>query len=154
LPGGRLEVAVLAGRSATEVMDAVVEAVRPVDGTQDGEASRISIKEALSELLSKFPDATLLDLTEVQRMFAVERYVANDVFRRFILDVGKAIQDKAPTVKAALSCLKEAKDYIKATVAASFKKVSGGAALTGRQVAKLAESALKETFQVFESYAQ
>ena len=154
LPGGNLDIAVLSGRSAIDVMDAVVEAVRPTDGTQDAEASRAAIKEALSELLTKFPDAALLDLTEAQRMFAVERYVDLDVYHRFWLDVGKTIQDKAPSVKAGLARLKEVKDYIKETVAAAFKKAGGAAALTRQKVAKLAQDALKETFTVFESYAK
>ena len=38
--GNPLDPALVAGKSADEVMDAVVEAVRPVDGTQDAEASR------------------------------------------------------------------------------------------------------------------
>ena len=154
LPGGTLDAAVLSGRSANEVMDAVVEAVRPTDGTQDAEASRVAIKDALSELLTKFPDAVLLELTEVQRLFAVERYVALDVFRRFMLDVGKTIQDKAPTAKAGLARLKEAKDYIKETVAAAFKKVGIATGLTRQKVVALAKDALKETFAVFESYVK
>ena len=56
-PGNELDPAVLASRSADEVMSAVVEAVRPVDGTQDAEASRAAIGKALSELLTQFPDA-------------------------------------------------------------------------------------------------
>ena len=154
LPGGNLDVAVLSGRSANEVMDAVVEAVRPIDGTQDAEASRVAIKEALAELLTKFPDAALLELSEAQRMFAVERYVAVDVFRRFSLDVGKTIQDKAPTIKAGLVRLKEVRDYIKETVSAAFKKVGSAASLTASKVAMLSSAALKETFTVFESYAK
>ena len=154
LPGGNLDAAVLSGRSANDVMDAVVEAVRPTDGTQDAEASRSAIKEALSELLTKFPDAALLELTEAQRMFAVERYVALDVFHRFWLDVGKTIQDKAPSVKAGLARLREVKDYIKETVAAAFKKAGGVTGLTRQKVTKLAKDALRETFTVFDSYAQ
>jgi hypothetical protein len=154
LPGGSLDAAVLAGRSASDVMDAVVEAVRPIDGTQDAEASRAAIKDSLSELLTKFPDAELLDLTEAQRLFAVERYVAHDVYRRFRLDVGKAIQDKAPSAQSGLARLREVKDYIKETVAAAFKKVGSAAALTRREVGKLVRGALKETFAVFESYSQ
>lgn len=154
LPGSTLDAAVLSGRTADEVMNAVVEAVRPVDGTQDAEASRIAVKEALSELLTKFPDAALLELTEDQRLFAVERYVAHDVYRRFRLDVGMAIQDKAPGAIAGLARLKEVREYIKEIVSAAFHKLGEAAALTGRRVAKLAQSALKETFTVFESYSQ
>lgn len=154
LPGGNLDAIVLSGRSADEVMNAVVEAVRPIDGTQDAEASRYAIKDALSELLTKFPDATLLDLTEDQRLFAVERYVAYDVYRRFRLDVGMAIQEKAPTVQAGLGRLKEVKEYIKETVSAAFRKIGSAARLTSREVARLAQRVLKETFGVFESYSQ
>jgi hypothetical protein len=125
LPGGNLDAAVLSGRSANEVMNAVVEAIRPIDGTQDAEASRAAIKDALSELLTKFPDATLLELTEAQRIFAVERYVAHDVYRRFRLDVGKTIQDKALSVQAGLARLKEVKDYIKETVSRGIQEARG-----------------------------
>ena len=153
-PGQEVDVAALSVRSADEVMSAVVEAVRPVDGTQDAEASRAAIKDALSELLTKYPDATLLELTEDQRVFAAERYVAHDVYRRFRLDLGKTIQDRAPTVQAGLARLKEVKEYIKETVSAAFRRVGRTASPTSRQLAKLAQEVLKETFSVFESYSQ
>jgi len=154
LPGGALDAVVLVGRSASEIMNAVVEAVRPLDGTLDGEASRVAIKDALSELLTRYPDAALLDLTEEQRLFAVERYVAGDVYRRFQLDVGKTIQDKAPTARAALARLKEVRDYVRETVSAAFRKFVTGSTLTARQLARVVQSSLKEAFGVFESYLQ
>ena len=60
--GSPLDPALLSGRSVDDIMDAVVEAVRPVDGTQDAEASRAAIRDALAELLTRFPDADLLSL--------------------------------------------------------------------------------------------
>jgi hypothetical protein len=53
--------ALLVGRTASEIMDAVVEAVGPADGTQDAEASRKAIRGCLSEILERYPDANLLD---------------------------------------------------------------------------------------------
>lgn len=154
-PGSPLDPALLAGRTAREVMDAVVEAVRPADGTQDAEANRTAIKDALSELLTMFPEADLLNLTEDQRGVAIERFVAIDVYRRTVLDIGKTIQEKAPTATVGLSRLKEVKDYIKQTVAAAFRKLraAGGRVTTGR-VNQFVSVALGETFQVFEAYAQ
>jgi|SRR5579864_2629621 len=152
-PGSLLDPAVLAGRSAREVMDAIVEAVRPADGTQDAEASRAAIKDALSEVLTMFPDADLLNLTADQRDVAIERFVAIDVYRRTALDIGKTIQDKAPTATVALARLKEVKDYIKQTVAAAFRKLRGsGQRLTSGRVNQVIRAALGETFQVFEAY--
>jgi hypothetical protein len=152
-PGSPLDPALLAGRSAREVMDAIVEAVRPADGTQDAEASRAAIKNALSELLTMFPDADLLNLTEDQRGAAIERFVAIDVYRRAVLDIGKTIQEKAPTATVCLARLKEVKDYIKQTVAAAFRKLraAGDRVTTGR-VNQVVRAALGETFQVFEAY--
>ena len=153
--GSPLDPVLLAGRSAREIMDAVVEAVRPADGTQDAEAGRVSIKDALSELLTMFPNADLLNLNEDQRTFTIERFVAIDVFRRFQLDLGKTIQDKAPTAMAALARLKEVRNYIKETIASAFRKLrAAGSRLTTGRVNEFVRDALREAFQVFEGYIQ
>jgi len=154
-PGSPFDPALLAGRSASETMDALVEAVRPIDGTQDAESSRQAIRDALSELLTRFPEADLLNLSEDQRVFAIERYVAVDVYNRFRLDVGKAIQDNAPGVGAALARFKEVKDYIKQTVSAAFRQVrAAGLALSAGRITQMVRQALGETFRVFEDYVR
>jgi hypothetical protein len=154
-PGSPLDPALLAGRSAQEVMNAVVEAVRPVDGTLDAEAGRAAIRDALSELLTRFPEADLLNLSDAERSFAVERYVAFDVFRRFCLDVGKAIQDSAPSAATALSRLKQVRDYVKETVAAAFRKLrDAGRAITSGRVGRVVRDALRDTYEVFEGEAE
>ena len=153
--GSPFDPALLAGRSASEIMDALVEAVRRADGTQDAEASRIAIKNALSEVLIQFPEADLLDLSEDQRMFAIERYVALDVYNRFHLDVGQTIQAKAPTLVTAMMRLKEVRDYIKESVSASIRQLRGaGQAMNARRITQMVGRALSDTFRVFEDYVQ
>jgi hypothetical protein len=154
-PGSPLDPALLAGRSADEIMNAVVEAVRPVDGTQDAEASRAAIRDALSDLLTRFPDADLLNLTPEQRDLVIERFTAHDVFRRFDLDVGQTIREKAPSTTTALSRLKQAREYVKETVAAAFRKLrEAGRSLTAGKISQVVREALRETFEVFEGYAE
>lgn len=149
--GARIDRALLAGRSASEIMDAVVESVGPSDGTQDAEASRKAIRGCLSEVLERYPEANLLELSEEQRAFAVERYVALDVFQRYALDLGKTIQDKAPNPSAVLSRLKEVKEYIRETVSASFRKLkAAGQKLSAGRIAQIVQGALLDAFQVFE----
>ena len=148
-----LDPAVLRGRTADEIMNAVVEAVRPIDGTQDAEADRNAIKDALSQLLDQFPDADMFDLDEDQRSFVVERFVAVDIFNRICLDIAKAIQDKAPTQTVGLSRLREIKNYIRETVSSIFRRVrSTGATLTARRMAAIVNQTIQETFQVFEGF--
>lgn len=122
-PGSPLDPALLAGRSANEIMDAVVEAVRPTDGTQDAEAARSAIKDALSAVLIQYEDADLLNLSEDQRAFAIEQYLSFDLYNRLRLDVGQSIQNKAPTASAALARFKEVKDYVRQTVSAAFRRL-------------------------------
>jgi len=154
-PGSQLDPVLMAGHSVDAVMDAVVEAVRPVDGTQDTEASRAAIKDALADVLTKFPDADLLNLEEQHRELAIERYVASDVFRRFDLDLGKTIRDKAISAVTGLGRLKEVREYIRETVAASFRKLrDAGQRLVAGRITQIVQNALSETFQVFEGYAE
>jgi hypothetical protein len=101
------------------------------------------------------PDADLLNLTGDQRAFAIERFVAVDVFQRLSLDLGKALFEKAPSAATALSRLKQIKDYVKETVAASFRKLrDAGRRLTAGGIGSIVQTALKDTFEVFEGYAE
>lgn len=97
----------------------------------------------------------MINLGEQERSFAIERFVAIDVYRRFHLDLGKTIQDKAPTATAGLARLKQVKDYIKETVAAAFRKLrDAGNLLTTGRVNEVVGAALGDTFQVFEGYVE
>ncbi|HEO1792095.1 TPA: hypothetical protein VAM27_000965 [Acinetobacter baumannii] len=153
--GSVIDPVLLAGKSADEIMDAIVEVVAPIDGTQDTEASRESVKNALCELLEQFPNADLANLDDTQRLFALEKFVADDVFRRIYLDLGQIIQSKAPNVTIGLSRLKEIKDYVKETVAASFRKnTQTGIPIVSNQIKSIVNNAIQETFIVFEEYAE
>jgi hypothetical protein len=143
--------ATLTGRSVDEIVTAIVESVRPVDGTQDAEAGRDALHGALSsELLEQFPNADLLDLSEQERLFVVERYTALDIFNQLALNVGKAMQDKAPSFSAGLARLREMKNYVKQTVAARFRDARrAGAQLSPRAVAGIVRETIQQTFEVF-----
>lgn len=144
----------LVGRTADEIIDAVVEAVRPVDGTQDAEASREAIRDAMTEVLDELPDTNMLDLDDPARMLIIERYVAHDVFHRVALDLGKDIQDNAPSAAAGLSRLKEVKDFVRESIASAFRSLAqNGRALSGPNIAQVVREALSETFKIFEGYA-
>lgn len=145
----------LAGRSTEQIATAIIEAVRPIDGTQDAEAERAAIHDAMSELLDQFPAADLLNLDEEQREFVIERFTAIDVARRFELDVGKHLLEKCATATVAMARLKQMRSYIAQAVAASFRKVKAqGRSLTSGRVAAIVRTALRDTFEVFQGYEE
>jgi hypothetical protein len=150
-----VDAAALAGRSTEEIANAIIEAVRPIDGTQDAEAERAAMHDAMSELLTQYPNADLLNLSDVEREFVIEKFTAIDVARRFELDVGKHLLEKAPTATVALARLKQMRSYIAETVAASFRKLRDqGRILTAGRIARVVQAALRETFEVFEGYEE
>lgn len=153
--GQSLDPALLAGKSSDEVMDALVETACPVNGTQDAEASRNSVKEALSEVLTQFPEADLMDLTPEQREVVIKTFIAEDIFRRVELDIGHTVLEKAPSAAEGLSRLKEIKSYVKETVNESFRKAQRvGQILGSDRINNIITSVLNDAFEVFEGYAE
>ncbi|MFT3697730.1 MAG: hypothetical protein QM831_31615 [Kofleriaceae bacterium] len=148
-----LDPVVLRGQSANDVINAIVEATQPIDGTLDAEARRSSSAEALAELLKNYPDADLFKLTEEQKLAVVETYVANDVFHRIDLDLGKTLQDNAPSIVTAMARHEEIRNYVREAVADSFRRLkAAGQALTRHSMTQIIGAAISETFIVFEGY--
>lgn len=152
--GTELRDALLAsGSDVNVVLDAIVNAASPADGTQDAESSRRAMREALSDLLRWSPDVDFLALTDAQRFFVIERYTALDVYGRFCLDLQRTIMDKSPDPATGLRRLKQVREFIAEHVAAAFRAIrERGTSATTSNVTQLTRDALQATFSVFEEY--
>lgn len=145
----------LAGLSAREVIDAIVDFVSPSDGSQDAESSQHAIAAALSDLLAEQPDVDLGALTSDEIEWVVERHLVYEIHYRVQLDVGRCVLDKAPSPAIAMKRLDEIRDYIQETVASAFReRRSTRAPLTTAEATKMATSVLEDTFAVFEEYVE
>jgi len=143
----------LAGRTAREVIDIIIEAIRPIDGTQDTEISRQSIDAATSDLLTLFPNIELTSLTQNQIEILIEHYVAHDICKRIDLDFGNTVQLKAPNASTAVTRLEEMKDFILAEVRSTFgtHRGQGGGFQRGR-VEAFITNILRDVLHIFEEY--
>lgn len=142
----------LVGKSAHEIFEIVIEVVRPLDGTQDTDASRHALSDARADLFDTWPQIDLLALTEEQADFLVEGYVAHDVCRRIELDIGRNIVAKAPDPATAIQRLETLKSYVMEAVRASFRKLRGAGSIDRTAVRDMTTSAIKDTLDVFEDY--
>ena len=160
LSGGRtppahpdLDPAHLVGRHAREIVDRIAEALSPSDGTQDSEAGRHSISQALSELIRREPSIDLTALTQEQIVLALELFIGSDICRRIELDVGKAIFDRAPDAATAIRRLGQMYRYVRQVVASTFRLWSTEPEPVTQQAAtSLVHRVIQNTFEVFESY--
>ncbi|MFF5079135.1 Qat anti-phage system associated protein QatB [Actinoplanes sp. NPDC000266] len=152
--GSSLRDAALAGAGDVNiVLDAIVDAASPANGTQDGESSRRAVRDALTDLLDRYPDADLLALTDVQREFVIERYAALDVYGRFCLDVQKTIMAKAPDPATGLRRLRQVREFISQEISAAFRSIrKRSGPTTTANVSRLTARALHQTLSVFEDY--
>lgn len=138
---------------ATMLLEAIIEEIRPVDGTFDAEAARRSLWDALSELLTTFPEADLGNLSDHQRWYAVERFVAFEVFNLFCRDMLKTLSARAPDHTTGLRRLAQVQSFINQVVAASFQRLhEADSSPQSRSVGRVVAEALADTFAVFESY--
>lgn len=144
---------VIEGRDVADVVRAVVDAVQPVDGTQDAEASREAIGEALAELLKQDPKADLQQLTDDQRLVVVQEFIARDIFHRLVLDVGGAIKARATTARIYLKRLDQIRSYLRQGIAAAFRRLAAaGHGVTRSRIAALTRQAIADAINVFEEY--
>lgn len=140
---------VLVGLSPSEFADALVDAIRPIDGTQDAEATRDSVARALSDMLDQNADITSLTPQQVDQVTAST--LGYDVALRIELDVGKAIIAKAPTKGDGLERLQEMKDYVREIVAAEYAEERARIGTVGRAaIERISRNAIQQAFEVFE----
>ncbi|MHB9024020.1 MAG: Qat anti-phage system associated protein QatB [Armatimonadota bacterium] len=153
--GGPLDPALLAGRTAPEIVDAIIEAVGATNGTLDAEASRESRKEAFSELYKIYPDADLFNLSEDQRFCVIEQFVSSDIVHRFQLDIGKVILEKSPNLATGLGRLHKVRSYIKQEVSRVFRGLrADGHRPDARRISNIVRDALGRVFRIFGGYVQ
>nr|WP_202800395.1 Qat anti-phage system associated protein QatB [Mycolicibacterium phlei] len=152
--GTDLRDAVLAtGNDINAILDAIADAASPLDGTQDAESSRTAVRDALSALLEEYPDIDVFALTDEQRLFVIERYIALDIFNRFCLDLQTTIVEKSPDLVTGLRRVNQVQEFIVEHVAAAFRDLREyGSSVTSSKIAQLAHDALRTTFSVFEDY--
>jgi hypothetical protein len=150
-----LDPATLRGRSARDICDRIVEAVRPPDGTLDTAASRESIASALSELMRLYPDADLLALTPEQIEIVFECYLGYDTCRRVESDIGLTVYKAAPSASQAALRMNEIKTYVREKVYACFRALrKRGRQLTKAIAASFAARVIEDTFTVFEEFVR
>jgi hypothetical protein len=148
-----LDPGTLTGRSARDVLDAIAAAIRPIDGTQDTEASRQAMDRALIDLLDAFPNADMLALQVGEIDAMIEFFVAHDLCLRIDLDVGRAIQARAPDPATAVRRLEDMKEYVVTSVRDAFRaRRERGERLDRTRAGQLVADVLRDTLSIFEEY--
>ena len=148
-----LEPSHLAGRPAREIVDRIASALSPSTGSLDSEASRLSISQALSELIRRVPTIDLVALTHEQIVLVMQLFISADICRRIEVDVGKTVLVRAPDAPTAVRRLERMCRYVRQVVARAFRnRPASPEPMMQRDASRLASRVIRNTLEIFESY--
>ena len=148
-----LDKASLSGKPAREVGDKIIDAICPVDGSQDAEAQRDSLSRAISDLAEQDANLDLTALKSEQIESLLEMFIGYDISHRIELDIGKAIFAKAANYAAAVKRIEEMRQYVREKVSAAFRALlKKGETLTRKTGTGLMGKVIRDTLSVFEDY--
>lgn len=140
----------LRGLSQAEIIDRLVDALCPADGTQEAEASRDSAARALSDVVG---GDDVLDLSQDRIDQVVRAFLGNDVAHQIASDVGLAVLQKAASAKVGQQRLEEMQDYVREELGRRYderRALSG--ALDRDSAATMSREVISDCFEIFESY--
>lgn len=114
------------GRSSEETLAKIADAIAPAGATNDEAIARDSVIATLDQLYSKIledgGDITALEsLTPDMIKEAVTDYVSIYIFKKWIYELGLAVEKNTVTEKQAIEMETEIKDFINAEVRLSLK---------------------------------
>lgn len=121
-------------------------------GSVDEESCKNSISLALSEFLENNPDADLKKLPDDDIMTIVEFFISEQVFDRFMFDMGPAFEKKEYDPLEIIQVKEEIKDFIDSYVSSEIRKMRQNKNVQSKKSLKiLLEKAIENTFKIFEA---
>jgi len=137
--------------SVREAKDRIIEAIQPVDGSQDTESIRESLNQAIGDMLEIHEDASLDNLTEVQFDTLMSSFIAHEIYSHFMIEVGEALLAKGGS--EGMERANDVLDYVKAEVSRVYETFETRPT-SSREAAGISNSVLEKTFSIFEGYIQ
>lgn len=137
--------------SVQEVADEIVKRTTPSGGSQDEAACQHSMAQAMEDLLAKDPDVDLLNLDDDGIWGLMESFLGNEAFHRLSLDIGQVFESSSLSPRDSVTRMNEMRDYLKSELSARVEALRSGAShATSSELRSILQSALKNTFAVYE----
>jgi hypothetical protein len=140
--------------SAYEVADEIIVQVISTGGSLDEESCRDSIAQAMSDFLAIDADVDLLNMDNDSIWTVIELFMANEAFNRINLDIGQLFESCRYSPREAVSRMNDMRDYLMAEISAQIQELRADTPNpTKAEMNNLLQSAIKNTFEVFEEEA-
>lgn len=137
--------------SAYEIADQIIHQVISSGGSLEEESCRNSMAIAISDLLEINSDINLMSMNNNNIWTIIELFIANEAFNRLYLDIGQSFESAKYSFSEDVSRMNNMKEYLKSEISAQIQILrNDNLNPTKDEINNLLQSALKETFKVFE----
>lgn len=140
--------------SVYEVINAIIVQIIPTGGSFEEESCKHSIAQAMLDFSTINPDADLLSMDNNSIWTVMELFMANEAFNRICFDIGQIFESAKYSQKEIVFRMQDMLEYLKAKISVQIQKLrSETSNPTKAEMNTLLQSAIKNTFEVFEEEA-
>lgn len=142
-------------RNGATILDLAYEIVKHVVrscGSVEEERTEQAMSEAMTEFFLSHQDADIMNLTDAELLTILELFLANEIFKRVIFDIGQIFEnDKIPTPDK-MSKLDELKAYIRSVVTSELNSIYANGCMPNAELdaARIIASGVENVHKVFE----
>jgi len=137
--------------SADEVADEIIDKIITVGGSPEEESCRMSMSQALSDLLVINPDIDLMNMDNNNIWTVMELFMANEAFNRLSFDIGQIFESSKYTPSESVSRMNEMREYLKSEITAQIHDLRSDTANPSKEeINNILQAAVEATFEVFE----
>lgn len=137
--------------SAYEIADEIINQIVSTGGSPEEESCKDSMNQAISELLTIYPDVDLLAMGNDSIWTVMELFIANEAFNRLNFDIGQLFESAKYSPREAVYRMNDMREYLKSEISAQIQDLRTDISNpTTEELNKLLQSALTRTFEIFE----
>jgi hypothetical protein len=137
--------------SAYELADEIIKQMVPTGGSLEEESCKNSMSQALSELLTIYPDIDLFAMDNDSIWTVVELFIANEAFNRLDFDIGQLFESAKYSPIESVSRMNDIKEYLNSEISAQIQELRKDISNPSTdELNKLLQSSLTRTFEIFE----
>ena len=139
--------------NAQEIADEIVKRTTPSGGSLDEVACQESMAQAMGDLLANNPDVNLFNLDDDDIWGLMVSFLGYEAFHRLFLDmdIEQVFKNSSLSPRESVKRMNEMRAYLMAVISVQVKGLrSGGSHATPSQLQSILQSALRNTFAVYE----
>ena len=137
------------GAGTEQIISLIAKYACPNGGSIDELSTANSAISALTELLGKYPDADIRNLSDDQIWELVSLYLGNEVFSRIQMDIGQMFEKSDVSLSDRILRMNEMREFIKVEISVKLNSIRSENK-SHVNIKKMLDDTIEELFYIYE----